>query len=128
MLQVNDAVVRHAGSATTAAGSDFVLYHTTRNQLWTFLKAMPAPLLVALLPVHAVMLAAKWLSAAQQGRGHVVARALCDAAMGVRTVLGKRVALQRRRSASTLAVIAALTWSLAAFRQRAGPSHAVAQQ
>lgn len=121
-LQVNDAVVRHAGSATTGAGSDFVLYHTTRNQIWTFLKAMPAPLLALLAPVHAALVLAKWLSAVRERRGHVVARAIRDALGQRREVLVKRARLQRARRAPVLALAAAMTWSPSAFRGRSGPS------
>jgi GT2 family glycosyltransferase len=119
-LQVNDAVVSHAGSATTGARSDFVLYHTTRNQIWTFLKAMPAPLLAVLAPAHAALVLAKWLSAVRERRGHVVARAIRDALGDLRDVLGKRARLQRARRASVLALLTAMTWSPSAFLERDG--------
>lgn len=121
VLQVNDAVVLHGGSITAGMGSDFVLYHTTRNQLWTFLKAMPLPLVLPLLPVHALLIGMKWLKAAREGRGAVVSRAVRDAMRGGRAVLAKRRAIQRSRAASTKAIAAAMTWSPAAFRARRGP-------
>lgn len=121
ILQVNDAVVLHGGSITTGAGSDFVLYHTTRNQLWTFMKAMPLPLALPLLPVHALLIGMKWLKAMREGRGPVVARAVRDAVRGMGPMLAKRRVIQRSRTASTWAIAAAMTWSPAAFRERRGP-------
>ncbi|NJM55025.1 MAG: glycosyltransferase family 2 protein [Verrucomicrobiae bacterium] len=127
VLQVNDAVVRHAGSATTGAGSDFVMYHCTRNQLWTFLKAMPGPLLLPLLPIHMALLLGKWLNAARQGRGAIIAKGIGDGLRAIRPVLAKRAAIQRTRSASTFAVASAMTWSPTAFLKRGGEGPPPAQ-
>ena len=41
-----DAIVFHKGSASTNKLSDFAVYHTYRNLLWTQFKNFPAPLLL----------------------------------------------------------------------------------
>jgi N-acetylglucosaminyl-diphospho-decaprenol L-rhamnosyltransferase len=120
VLQINDAVVRHAGSAISGPASEFVLYHSTRNQVWTFLKAMPAPLLVPLIPVHTALHIAKWVMAWRQRRGHIVARALTDAMTELGPVFAKRAKIQRARKASSAAIAVAMTWSLLALSRRAG--------
>jgi GT2 family glycosyltransferase len=51
-IQVPKAVVHHQGSAITGIHSAFSLYHGSRNRLWTFVKNMPGPLLILLLPLH----------------------------------------------------------------------------
>lgn len=52
---VSDAVVRHAGSGITGRASAFSTYHGTRNRIWTYVKNMPASLLVMTLPGHLVL-------------------------------------------------------------------------
>ena len=115
--QANNAVVRHAGSAA-GASSDFVLRHVTRNQIWTFAKAMPGPLFIPLLPVHVALITVKWIVAAHEGRGRVYGSAVLEALRAWRAVVGKRHRAQSDRVASTLAIARVMTWSWRAFRAR----------
>ncbi|MEX0759656.1 MAG: glycosyltransferase family 2 protein, partial [Tistlia sp.] len=71
---VADALVRHTGSATIGENSDFSLYHLARNQSWVFLKNMPLPLLVPLLPVHLALVALQLASSLRRRRCRPVAR------------------------------------------------------
>lgn len=53
MRYVPQAVVRHVGSATSGGQrSAFALFYGHRNMVWTFVKNMPLPLLLLLLPLH----------------------------------------------------------------------------
>ena len=49
---LRDAIVRHVGSAIAGKGSDFSIYHTQRNMVWTYFRNMPAPYLWIYLPAH----------------------------------------------------------------------------
>lgn len=118
-LQVPDAVVLHIGSATTGVGSDFSVYHLIRNQIWTFLKCMPAFLLVPMLPIHMILLARIWWRARALGQGYVVYRGISDALLGLGQILRKRHFVQSKRSVSTVEVARFLNWSLAQMQRRA---------
>lgn len=49
-LLVPGSRVLHEGSATTGRESPFTLYHSHRNLVWTWLRDMPAPLLIRSTP------------------------------------------------------------------------------
>ncbi len=51
-LLVSDAVANHIGSATTGERSAFSIYHGHRNLVYSYIKNMPLPLLLATLPAH----------------------------------------------------------------------------
>ncbi|MFI4941443.1 MAG: glycosyltransferase family 2 protein [Burkholderiales bacterium] len=51
-MQVNSAIVRHVGSATSGTESDFTMYHSARNRFWTIIKNVPGWLLCVLVPLH----------------------------------------------------------------------------
>jgi GT2 family glycosyltransferase len=119
-LQVNDAVVRHGGSVTSGASSDFVLYHATRNQIWTFWKCMPALLLAVALPAHIGLVLLKGVIAWHSGRLAVYANAVRDAIRGMRAILFSRRQIQATRRASVLNIARAITWSPIALLRRAG--------
>ena len=95
------AVVRHVGQATSVRDSDFFLYHTHRNMVWTFAKHMPSPLVWLYLPQHVlfnvlVLLAYAWL-----GRSRLVLQAKLDAIRGLPAVLSERRLVQGRRVVSS---------------------------
>jgi len=99
-LYVPAAVVRHVGSGTTARGSDFATFHGHRNLVWTFVKDMPASLLVRYLPQHLLLnaLSVAWYVA--RGRARVILRAKWRALRSLRPMLAERRRLQARRVAS----------------------------
>lgn len=99
-LFVPSAVARHVGSATTGATSDFTIYHSYRNLIWTWTKNMPSPLVPLYLPqlvlVNFMLLAAF----AARGRGRVVLRAQRDALLGLPQMLRERRTVQAARTVS----------------------------
>jgi GT2 family glycosyltransferase len=99
------AVVYHKGSAATKPMSDFAIYHTYRNLIWTHFKNMPLPLLLWQWP----WLAAGWLFLfvlyTFKGRPGVILRALFDGLLGLRFMLKKRRAIQRGRTVSNKEIL-----------------------
>lgn len=51
-LQIADARVKHAGSWSTGATSDFTLYHSYRNRIWMLFQTLPGLLLVPGILLH----------------------------------------------------------------------------
>lgn len=118
-LQVGAALADHIGSATTGAQSDFTRYHLVRNGIWTFVKCMPGPLLVALAPAHLAFIAWNLWQARKTDQAALVARAVRDAVAGLPAIWRKRRTLQKARRISWLACGSALVWSFACVRARA---------
>ncbi|WP_375284168.1 glycosyltransferase family 2 protein [Marinicauda pacifica] len=52
LVQVPDAILRHAGSGTTGRHSAFTVFHGHRNRIWTFVKNTPGWLFWLMLPAH----------------------------------------------------------------------------
>lgn len=99
-LLVPSAVVHHVGSVTTGAISDFAVYHSYRNLVWTWVKNMPAPL-VALYAPQLLLLNVLLLTAfGVRGRHRVVLRAQRDALRGLPHALRARRTIQGSRTAS----------------------------
>jgi GT2 family glycosyltransferase len=94
------AVVRHVGSSTAHRESDFMLYHTHRNIVWTYVKDMPAALFWLYLPQHLLVNVATIAAFALRRRFRVALHAKRDALRGLPKILRERRAIQRRRIAS----------------------------
>lgn len=105
-LYVPDAVVRHAGSASTGRHSAFTIYHSQRNLVWTFLKNMPLPLLLLYLPAHLALNLFAIAYFALKGQGRVILKAKWDALRGLPEIMRARRALQARRRARTTELLA----------------------
>jgi GT2 family glycosyltransferase len=97
---VPDAVVRHVGFSTSGEESPFTVYYSQRNLVWTWVKNMPAPLLLVYLPQHLLvnLLNIGWYTA--RGRARPVLRSKLDALRGLRAVLRRRRELQAKRAVS----------------------------
>ncbi len=54
-IQNNLAVVEHVSSGISGRGSEFAVYHGTRNRIWTYLNNTPLALQPILLPLHLAM-------------------------------------------------------------------------
>ena len=125
-LYVPDAVVHHVGSVTAGRSSDFTVYHSFRNLVWTYAKNMPSPLLWLYLPQHvlAAGLTLAWFGL--RGQGRVILDSKRDALRELPRVLEQRRAIQRRRKASARELRRAMTTGMAraalpmARRARAG--------
>lgn len=113
-LQVADAVVRHAGSATTGRSSDFTLFHGWRNRSWVFVKNMPGPLFWPLLPLHLSALALLLLLSLRPGSATKIGpcwRGLTAALAGLAPIWRSRQEIQRQRRVPLSAIARAFSWS-----------------
>jgi hypothetical protein len=76
------------------------VYHGHRNLVWCFVKNMPFPLVVLLLPGHIALLFFDLVLFTLRGFGAAVVAAKWDAIVGLPKVLGKRRAVQAARRAT----------------------------
>lgn len=111
-LYVPGAVVLHVGSATSGLLSPFTIYHSTRNQLWTYVKNMPGWLLWIYLPQHLLISVLTTLAYALRGRGRAALAGRRDALLGLPRVLRERRRIQAARQASTGELRAAMSRGL----------------
>jgi GT2 family glycosyltransferase len=109
---VPTAVVRHVGQSTSGRDSDFFLYHTHRNIVWTYAKDMPSPLVWLYLPQHVLFNLLVLIPYARLRRFRLVLRAKVDAIRGLPAVLRERRLVQRRRVASSRALRAVMSKGL----------------
>lgn len=122
-LQVGDAVVLHHGYAVTGSRSDFMLYHSTRNMVWTYHRNMPTPLLIVTMLPHLLCMAAIWLWAVRRGHRRAVSRAFRHALRGLPQMLVERRRIQSTRTASSREIARAMLWNpwkIIAWRRRVG--------
>ncbi len=105
-----DAKVHHVGSGITGRSSDFSIYHGHRNLTWTFIKNVPSPLILFLLPVHLVMILFMGLFFAASGRLRLYMRAKTDAFKHIRSQLMRRKEIQRQRTCSSLNLLRMMSW------------------
>lgn len=101
---VPESIVLHVGSGLSGARSDFALYHSQRNVVWTFVKNMPAAWLAWYLPLHLAMNAAAILYATAKGRGSIVWKAKWDAIRGLADIWRSRREVQAARRLSSHAL------------------------
>jgi GT2 family glycosyltransferase len=100
-----DAVVRHAGSASSGVLSPFTIYQGQRNLEWTWLKNTPARLLAATAVPHAIYSAAGLLHYVRAGRGRAALRGKLAAIAALPAILRAR----RRVQASARVPVRELT-------------------
>ena len=98
-LYVPEARVAHVGAVAVGARSDFSLYHSHRNLIWTFVKNMPRSMLWQYLPAHVMANVIHFTYFALKGRGKVLWRAKTDALRSLSSILKKRREIQSRRKA-----------------------------
>lgn len=110
--QSPDAIVDHVSSGIAGRASAFAVYHGTRNRIWTFIKNMPLPLFIVLLPVHLAANAAflAW-SAFRPGRFRPTARGMWHGWRGVRDAWKQRAAVQKLRTARAADILRKMTIS-----------------
>lgn len=95
-----DTRVRHVGSSSTGKDSDFALYHSQRNFIWSYIKNMPGLLFWLYFPVHLLANLIFFLQYIKRGRAKVVFKAKADASKGLKKMLVKRRQIQHERRAS----------------------------
>jgi len=111
-VQCREAVVHHIGSAIAGRASSFVIYHGTRNRIWTFVKNAPPIMFWALLPVHLLVNLAFLLRSLAHKRFKPTGRAIFDALKAWPRLMKWRRDVQRQRLASHGEVLGAMTWSI----------------
>ncbi len=116
---VADAVCDHEhGHSSGGPRSDFATFHGHRNMVWCFVRCMPWPLNLLLLPAFATAQLACVAAGAARGQGRLVLRAKVEALRAIGRVLSARRAIQERRTASVAAIANALAWALVPRRSR----------
>jgi len=95
------AGVSHVSAASTGGSrSNFAVYNGHRNLVWCFVKNMPSPLVLLLLPGHIALLFYELALFTLRGRGSSVMAAKWHAIVGLPKCLSKRRAVQATRRAS----------------------------
>jgi GT2 family glycosyltransferase len=89
-LYVPDARVRHVGGATSGGLSEFTIYHSQRNVVWTYVKSMPPHLFWRYLPLHLLLNLGSVLTYAARGHTRTLLRAKRDAVLGLPAMLRAR--------------------------------------
>jgi GT2 family glycosyltransferase len=105
------AVVRHAGSGSTAPRSDLVVFYGHRNLVWTFIKDMPGWLFCTMLLPHLLVNLLYLLVALFFPFRGAMVRAKWEALKGLPTAWKKRRAVQRKRKVSVRTVAGLLEWN-----------------
>ncbi len=98
---VEAAGVAHVGSASTGGElSRFAVYHGQRNLLWCFVKNMPFPLVVPLLPGQIALMFYELAVFTRLGLGREIVAAKWHALLGLPGALRKRRQVQAGRRAT----------------------------
>lgn len=97
-LYVPSSRALHHGSAIAGRTSNFTIYHSQRNLVWTYLKNMPSPLLWLYLPQHLLVNVVALVAYSLLGQPRAVISAKRDAVRGLPRVLAERRRLQRERA------------------------------
>ncbi|CAN5393318.1 glycosyltransferase family 2 protein [soil metagenome] len=127
------AVVEHVGSASTGVGSEFSVFHGTRNRIWTFLKNTPPLLLWLTTPLHVAVTAGLLLLHWRRGDAPPVVRGIKAALKreALAPILASRRELQASRRAGSWEILRAMAIDPVAFfgrriviRKRKGPRSA----
>jgi len=110
-IQVREAVVHHVGAVSAGAKSDFERFHSTRNNLWLFIKNMPGLSFWLFLPGH-IALQIVWLIwNTLGGRFRPTWQGFISALKELPRVWRERAAVQSARSVSAMTLLRALTCS-----------------
>jgi N-acetylglucosaminyl-diphospho-decaprenol L-rhamnosyltransferase len=117
-IQVSNAVVRHAGGASSD-GNQFAIYHGTRNMIWTFVKNMPIPLFLLLLPFHIGVLVLLVFRAVLRGNGGSTLRGIYAATFGISGMWATRSQIQSHRRVPIRAILTAMCWAPWHYLRRA---------
>lgn len=89
-LYVPGAHVRHVGGASSVGHSEFAIYYSQRNLVWTYVKSMPPHLIWRYLPLHVLLNLGSIASYGIRGHWRALLRAKRDAILGLPSVLRVR--------------------------------------
>jgi GT2 family glycosyltransferase len=105
------AVVRHAGSGSTAPRSELVIFYGHRNLVWTFFKDMPGWLFWVMLIPHLLVNLLYLLAALFFPFRGAMARAKWAALKGLPMAWEKRRLVQSTRKVSVGSIARLLDWN-----------------
>ena len=97
------AHVRHVGGASSGRLSEFTIYHSQRNLVWTYAKSMPAHIFWRYLPMHLLLNAGAVVSYGVRGHTRTLLRAKRDAVLGLPAMLRARRSVMRSTDYDRLA-------------------------
>ena len=117
-LQVNSAVVRHVGSATSGIESDFTMYHSARNRLWTIIKNVPGWLLCVVVPLHMAFSVYLFFRFGTSSTASAIRQGLLAGFAGLPGTWKQRRKIQAARMASIGDIARAINWSIPALRKK----------
>lgn len=110
-LQVKEAVVHHVGSGITGKSTFFPRYYGIRNRFLVFIKNMPMPLLLLLLPFHATFQSLCGVSALLNGEFRIFYNAWKDIFRHLPSIWQARQNVQRTRTLDLFSLLRAFTFS-----------------
>jgi N-acetylglucosaminyl-diphospho-decaprenol L-rhamnosyltransferase len=117
-MQVNSAIVRHVGSATSGTVSDFTMYHSARNRFWTIIKNVPGWLLCVVAPLHIAFIAYLLVRFGRSSTASAIRQGLLAGFAGLPGACKQRRKIQAARTASIGDIARAINWSIPALRKR----------
>jgi GT2 family glycosyltransferase len=94
---VPDAVVYHHRGGTTVPTSEFVIYHTGRNNLLLIIKTLPSSFIIKNLPLLFLSQAGEILVHLRGKRALLVFKSKLDAMKTFKTMFSKRLAFGRKK-------------------------------
>ncbi len=117
-LQVNSAVVHHVGGATSGIESDFTVYHSARNRLWTIIKNVPGWLLCVVVPLHMAFSVYLFFRNGMSSAASAIRQGLLAGFAGLPGMWRERRKIQAARVASIGDIAHAINWSIPALRKK----------
>ena len=117
-VQVADAVVHHVGSGISGRESNFTIFHGTRNRVWVLVKNVPLPLLPIVMAGHILATMYLIIRMIRKPAFRAMLAGLRDAIVRIRPVLRRRRQVQACRSATTIDIARAMTWSPVKLHRR----------
>lgn len=115
---VPDAVVDHVGSGIVGVRSEFATFYGQRNLIWTYVKNMPAPLMLRTLPLHLLINLVALVVGASRGQLGVVMRAKWAALMGLPRIWRARAVLHAQPAIDWRTLDAAMAHGLRSLWSR----------
>jgi Predicted glycosyltransferases len=116
-MQVNSAIVHHVGGATSGMKSDFVMYHSARNRLWTIIKNTPGWLLWVVVLLH-IVFSAYLIFHLRKSSASALWKGLLAGIADLPAVWKQRRKIQAARVASIWDIVRAISWSITTMHRR----------
>ena len=124
-IQLANARVKHVGSATFGANSEISRYYISRNKIWTFIRCLPAVLLIMLLPSFFTIVLIRLCFAIGRRDFKVRARALWDAICNLPEIWRQRRSIQLCRKISAIQFAQSMTWSIGKLLMRSSDGRSI---